>query len=253
MSPTATGTRPRSAGATATTPPPGLRHQLEQRQASRRRVLTGLVVLAAVVVAAVLLWLVAASSVFAARQVSVTGQRELTAEQVQEAAAVPLGVPLLRQDLDAIAQRATTLPQVASAQVVRDWPRTVAVTVTEREPLLAIRQPDGFALVDARGVAYETRPAVPAGVVPTDADPTATGRLVDLAVVAAALPPDLRTQVTRMQAPADGEISLLLASGTTVRWGDSRESALKAGVVAALLEREPRTIDVSAPHNPASR
>jgi cell division protein FtsQ len=253
MSPTATDTGPRSAGATATTPPPGLRRQLEQREASRRRVLTALVVLGAAVLAAVLLWLVAGSSVFAARQVTVTGQRELTAEQVQEAVAVPLGVPLLRQDLDAIAQRALTLPQVASASVVRDWPRTVAVTVTEREPLLAIRQPDGFALVDARGVAYETRPSVPAGVVPADADPTDTARLVELAVVAAALPADLRSQVTRLQAPVGGEITLLLTSGTTVRWGDSRESPLKAGVVAALLEKKPRAIDVSAPHSPAAR
>ena len=253
MSPTATDTGPRSAGATATTPPPGLRRQLEQREASRRRILTALVVLGAAVLAAVLLWLVAASSVFAARQVTVTGQRELTAEQVQEAVAVPLGVPLLRQDLDAIAQRALTLPQVASASVVRDWPRTVAVTVTEREPLLAIRQPDGFALVDARGVAYETRPSVPAGVVPADADPTDTARLVELAVVAAALPADLRSQVTRLQAPVGGEITLLLTSGTTVRWGDSRESPLKAGVVAALLEKKPRAIDVSAPHSPAAR
>jgi hypothetical protein len=38
-----------------------------------------------------------------------------------------------------------------------------------------------------------------------------------------------------------------------VHWGDAEESPLKARIVAALLTKEPRAVDVSAPHNPAVR
>ena len=172
---------------------------------------------------------------------------------MRDAAAVPLGVPLIRQDLDAIAQRTTALPQVASSSVRRHWPSTIEVAVTERQPLLAIAQPTGYAVVDAQGVAYETRPQVPAGALRTDADPSATALLADLAVVAAALPQDLRGRVQRLTSTPGGDVTLVLASGTTVHWGDARESELKASIVSALLRTKPRAIDVSAPHNPATR
>jgi len=191
--------------------------------------------------------------VLAAREVTVTGQRELTEGQVRDAAAVPLGVPLARQDLDAIAQRAGSLPQVASATAERRWPHTVDVAVVEREPLLAIRQPAGYALVDARGVAYDTRAEVPDGVLLTAADPTAGPLLTDLGVVAAALPPELRDRVEQLRASAPDDIVLELESGTAVRWGDASESVLKGQVVEALWTKRTQAIDVSAPHTPAVR
>ena len=57
----------------------------------------------------------------------------------------------------------------------------------------------------------------------------------------------------RVRATATDDIVLELESGTTVRWGDARESALKAQVVEALRTGETQTIDVSAPHTPAVR
>jgi cell division protein FtsQ len=198
-------------------------------------------------------WLVEFSSVFAARQVSVTGEHQVSAGQVRTAAAVPLGVPLARQDLDAIAQRVATLPLVDSVHVVRSWPGTVAVTVVERRPLLAVPQPEGYALVDGHGVAYETSSSIPDGVLRTDADPTATALMVQLGVVAAALPDGLRHRVTRLQATSADDITVDLRGGLVVHWGDSSESPLKAQVVSALRKRARTSIDVSAPHSPAIR
>ena len=253
MSPTATAARTRSAGSTVLPPDPGLRQQLEQRRALRRRLVTGAMAAGLLVLVVGLVWLLTASSLLAAKQVDVTGTAELGPDRVREAAAVPLGVPLIRQDLDAIAARTAALPQVASATVERHWPGTVEVQVVERRPLLAIAQPGGYALVDAEGRAYETRAEAPAGVLRTEADPSATALLVELGVVAAALPEDLRGQVARLTSTSAGDATLVLTSGTQVHWGDAAESALKAQVVAALLEREPAAIDVSAPHNPAVR
>lgn len=249
MSPTASPTRTRP----APPPRPDIRRAMDRRRTLRRRLVRGAVVLGVVLALAVGLWLVTGSSVLAARQVDVTGTDQLSVEEVRAAAAVPLGVPLARQDVDAIARRTAGLPQVASARVERSWPHTVTVQVTERQPLLAIRQADGFAIVDARGVVFESAAKVPDGVVPTDADPSATTLLTALGTVASALPPSLREDVDRLRATSAGNISLDLSSGTTVRWGDASESPLKAQVVEALRTKRMRTIDVSAPHTPATR
>ena len=252
MSPTALGTRPAPSGSSVLGGP-GLRDELLRRRSRRRRLVAAGVVALLLVLAAVAAWVVTSSSLLATQQVRVRGESALTAEQVQQAAAVPLGVPLARQDLDAVADRAATLPQVASATAVRDWPHTVTVTVVERRALLAVRQPDGYALVDDQGVAFETRSSVPAGVLATDADPTNRPVLVALATVAAALPDDLRRDVTRASATSSDEITLTTDPGVPITWGDAGESALKAQVVTALLQRSTRAVDVSAPHNPAVR
>ncbi|CAA9292519.1 MAG: hypothetical protein AVDCRST_MAG61-392 [uncultured Friedmanniella sp.] len=253
MSPAATSTRARSSTPPSTGPRPDLRGELDRRRAARRRLVRAGVAALVLAIVAALVWLVTASSVLTAREVTVAGQRELSADQLRQAAAVPLGVPLARQDLDAIARRATSLPQVASARVKRSWPHTIAVTVVEREPLLAVQQPGGYALVDASGVAYETRGRVPDGVMLVDADPSATRLLTDLATVASALPTELRDRVLRLRATAADDITVELSSGTTVRWGDARESVLKGQIVEALLSKKVRLIDVSVPHNPATR
>lgn len=253
MSPTALDTRPGRSDSTAAPGPGRLRTQLRRRRSRRTRLIVAGVIVLLVVLAAVAGWLVGFSSLFTAEQVQVRGQRELTERQVQEAVAVPTGVPLARLDLDAIARRATALPQVAAATVTRDWPHTVTVTVTERRPLLAVLQPDGYALVDEQGVAFQTRPTVPPGVLQAYADPTDRSLLNQLAAVVSALPDGLRGDVDRIGASSADEIVLTLDGGATVRWGDASESVLKGHVVEALVTERTTAIDVSAPHNPATR
>ncbi len=220
----------------------------------RRRLLVGLVVGILVVLLAVGGWLVLFSSVLAVRQVSIAGATDLTPAQVRDAAQVPLGRPLARQDLTAIAQRTTQLPQVAQARVSRDWPNTIEIVVLERRPVLAVAQPQGFLMIDETGVAYEIRSSVPKGVQQVDVNPGDGRLLADVAVVSAALPGSLRSRVNRIAAISRDDITLRLDSGVVVTWGSSAESALKVQVTEALLNRKPRaTIDVSSPHNPAFR
>jgi cell division protein FtsQ len=199
-------------------------------------------------------WLGFFSAALSARAVTVRGLHELSAVQVRAAAVVPLGRPMLRQDIDAIAARAASLPAVQSASVVRDWPNTIAITVVERRPLLAVRHPDGFLLVDKFGVGYQLRPFVPRGVSVVDANPDDRPLLTDLGTVASALPPKLSARLTTIRASSRNNIDLVLKSGLTVHWGESSQSKLKADIVVALLKQHPKTaIDVSSPHNPTTR
>ncbi len=247
MSPTATATRP-STQARTPDRTPGARP-------GRHRSLVTIGVLAVVVLLlATAGWLVYFSTVFSAQHVTVTGPRELKASQVQSAAQVPLDHPLVRQDLTAIAQRTAGLPQVAEVHVRRDWPTTIAITVVERQPVLAVAQPDGYAIVDKHGVAYETRRTIPKGVLRADVNPDNVKLLQDAGEVAAALPASLRNKITKLAAYDPDDITLTLESGVAVHWGGSADSALKAEITAAVLKRKPRvSIDVSSPHNPAFR
>jgi cell division protein FtsQ len=246
MTATITSPRSRSGGSAAPQPKP-------RSRARRRALVASLVVLALALLAAAGVWLVYFSTVLGTQRVSVVGTRQLSAGVVRQAAKVPLGTPLARQDLDAIARRATSLPAVAAATVTRRWPHTVEVRVTERQPALAVRQPDGYLVVDKVGVGFETRSSVPDGVLLADVNPDNAALLSQVAEVAAALPGGLAAKVSTVSATTQDDITLALQGGVTVTWGPPADSALKAQVVAALLKRgSVKTIDVTSPHNPAT-
>jgi cell division protein FtsQ len=221
---------------------------------SRRLHRSTVVLLVAVLLVAVGTYVAYFSPLLAVREVAVSGQRSVKAEAVIAAAAVPMGTPLARQDVQAIAERATRIPAVQAASVTRQWPGTLLVTVTERQTVLAVREGGDFVLVDPSGVAFDRVPSAPPGVVQAEADPTDRALLADVGAVAGALPVELGRQVSLLTAASRERISLRLRSGITVNWGDAADSPLKAQIVTALLKEEPsKTIDVSSPNNPAIR
>lgn len=198
-------------------------------------------------------WLIGFSQVLAARYVTVTGLNRVDDSAIRQAAAVPLGFPLARQDLSAIASRVSSLPKIESAEVSRRWPDTIRIAVVERRPLLGIRQPGGFLLVDARGVGFETQATLPSGIIQADVEPDRVPLLVEVGAIGAVMPPELRTRVSRLQATSKNNVTVLLTDGVEVNWGTSADSVLKSQLVLALLKGKPSTIDVSSPHNPAIR
>jgi cell division protein FtsQ len=222
------------------------------RRSRRRKVLafTSSALVLALLAASV--WSVYFSTALVTKRVSVSGTHDLTPMQISFAAQVPLGGPLARQDLEAIAERTTTLPPVESVAVTRDWPSTIRITVVERRPVLAVRQPDGYVVIDKSGVAYQTKHVMPPEVLLAEVSPGDAPLLSEVAIVAIALPKKLRGMVDRITAGNRDSIVLVLESGRTVTWGSSSDSELKAQVARALLKKKPKSsIDVSSPHNPA--
>ncbi len=198
-------------------------------------------------------WLLGFSSVLATRDVTVSGAKVLSKGQVEETAAVPLGLPLARQNLDAVAERVARLAPVERVVVDRAWPDTVTIQVTERTPLLAVKQGAGYALVDKSGVAFDTAYQLPAGIALAEANLGETRLLVEIGTVARSLPEDVRQTITKIAATSPSQLTVTLASGVTVNWGSADQSKLKAQIVTALLERKPKSIDVSSPRSPAIR
>ena len=206
------------------------------------------VVLGLAGVVVVVLW----TPVLGVRSVDVEGVRDLTTAQVVAAADVRPGTPMFRLDTVGIMARVALLPRVAAVDVSRDWPSTVRITVTERDPVGVLAEPDGMHLVDSTGLDYATVATAPAGL-PKIQIPAASPhdpRTQAVVRVLAALPTQLRAQTIAISADTPGSVTLALASGKTIRWGDAEDSARKAAVLGALMTRPGRVYDVSSPDLP---
>ncbi len=186
------------------------------------------------------------------RSVEVSGNMVLTSGEVISAAEVSMGAPMLRLDTDAIRTRIGLLTRVATVDVVREWPSTVLIEVTERQPAATFAGPGGVHLVDSTGQDFATVPTPPPGlptlalrhVAPTD--PTTRSVLA----VLAAVPSQLRPQLVSIGARTPGGVRFTLTTGKTVIWGDATDSARKGAVLAALLSQPGKVYDVSAPDLP---
>ncbi len=216
----------------------------------RRRAVVAVAVLLAL--AGLATWLVAFSSVLGVHHVRVRGTASVPPTTVERVADVPQGHPLVRLDTSAIARRVETIPAVAGAEVTTSWPSTVIITVRERIAVGVLREDGQLMLVDRTGALYKkvaTRPAR----LPLLAVSGGRAARAAAARVAAAMPADLRHRVRSLQALDPTAITVVLRSGTLVRWGGAERSMLKARVVEALRHRSVDQIDVTDPYRPYTR
>jgi cell division protein FtsQ len=189
----------------------------------------------------------------------VTGTHLVTGAEVRSAAAISPGLPLIRVNSAVIAHRIERIRQVQSAQVSRDWPDGVTITVVERTPVLAVASGSGYQLIDKFGVVVESSsrrpPALPSlelSAVPGSGPVSVPGLRGSPAVYAAAvvlheLPRYLARSVVSLQAPSATEVTLRLARGTTIVWGGTDRAAQKSRELAVLMRTHARTYNVSAP------
>ena len=175
---------------------------------------------------------------------------------MRSAADIPAGLPLIRVNDAAVAHRVERLRQVQSAQVTRDWPDKVLISVTERVPALAVPVSQGYDLIDKYGVVVESVSQQPLDTPILDLP----GR-VGAASRAARQPGGLRGggggpancrdtwpgRWCRSRRPAPTEVTLRLSDGVSIVWGGTDRPAEKAKELAVLMRTHARSYDVSAP------
>lgn len=203
-----------------------------------------------VVVAAAVTWAVAFSPLLGVRTVDVQGSfRYLTSAQVEQAAAVTRGRPLIRLNTASIARRVERLPDVESATVRVSYPSTVVVAVTERVGVGYVQDDTGVHLVDRTGLLFRSV-ATPPPTLPRfqlAAGPRTQAAAAAAATTAAALPSSVLAKLATIQADDPNGISLLLRDQRVVRWGSADRSVQKARVLVALLAQPGTVFDVSNP------
>jgi cell division protein FtsQ len=187
------------------------------------------------------------SRLLVVRAITVTGTHLVTPAQVIAAASVPAGTPLFRVDPTQVALRVeATIRQVETAQVSKQWPDGLAITIRERVPVVAVRMAGGgYDLVDHDGVIVNWATDKPARL-PILETNVPGGKLrgdqgvASVSAVLAGLPGWLAHQVKAVSAGAPGSgtgpsVRLYLSAGVTVLWGGPDRAAAKAQELAVLM------------------
>lgn len=179
--------------------------------------------------------------------------------EVVAASGIDLGAPMTDLDLGAAARAVERLPWVDDAVLDRDWPGTVRIVVTEREPVAAVAAGDRWALVDrsSRVLAVaDGRGSLPmldgVGAVPA-AGQDLRAEAAAVVAVAAGLPPSLASGIEEIELREDG-VHLVRHAGGDVLLGDARSLEAKVEALATMDARVDLTcldtLDLRVPSAP---
>jgi cell division protein FtsQ len=119
---------------------------------SRKPLIVGIAGLA--LVGGVAVYAAGWTSVMGVKAIEVEGSSSVPASELIETADIAPGTPMMKVDLRAATARLADLPQLASVDVRRVWPRTVVLEVTERNAVVVQRSGDSWELVDSDGVPF---------------------------------------------------------------------------------------------------
>jgi cell division protein FtsQ len=202
------------------------------------------------------------TGIFALKRIEVVGAPPAVAAQVRATLRPFLGRSLVRFDSDAATRRLSSVAEVAETRFDRAFPHTLKVRVRAERPVAVLRRGSDAWLVSstARVLRRLERPypRLPRIWVPQSADIAVNSTLGGLgAQGVAALAPLSPLRVgadVRQVRTGDGELTLLLGSGTEIRLGDSGDLRLKLAIAKQLLPvtTGARYLDISVPERPVA-
>jgi cell division protein FtsQ len=229
-----------------------------QRDAGRRRLRRLTLVLGGVAV--VLAAFVATQTpLLDVDRITVEGARRTTPADVRAAARIERGAPLLGVDVGRAASRVEELPWVDRAEVVRRWPGTIEIRVTERAPAAVVEIAKGrTALVDRGGRVLEVTATPPGGLAElrgVDGRIVEGGALDRRTRAALAVLDALQQRLPGAIVAVSTDLDAKLVDGGTVRFGTTHQlddkvvatHTVLADVDTACLE----VLDVRVPGSPA--
>jgi len=182
------------------------------------------------------------SPLFAVRTIEVQGVSTLDPESVQSVLQDQTGRALPLIDRDQIRAKLTSFPEIETYTVQSRPPHTLVVTIVERTPVAAVATDAGFTTVDAAGVALETSEEQPAGLPLAEVDAGLDSEAFSaVGQVLRALPSDIASRVTRIQATSREDVSFEMSDGdgVTVIWGSPGDTAEKVRVLTSAFSAAP--------------
>jgi cell division protein FtsQ len=224
-----------------------------------------------VVLAAVALVTVAVGAYFAARQtavfalnrIQVDGAPPDVAAQVRATLRPYVGRSLVRFDAGTAARRLSAVSEIADMHFDRAFPHTLKVRVRLERPVAVLRRGADAWLVSSsarvlRHLERRPYPRLPRIWVPRTASVAVNSTLGGLgAKGVAALAPLRPLRIgadVRQVRTGEGELTLVLGSGTELRLGDNGDLRLKLSIAKQLLPLTlgARYVDISVPERPVA-
>jgi cell division protein FtsQ len=217
---------------------------------SRKPLIVGIAGLA--LVGGVAVYAAGWTSVMGVKAIEVEGSSSVPASELIETADIAPGTPMMKVDLRAATARLADLPQLASVDVRRVWPRTVVLEVTERNAVVVQRSGDSWELVDSDGVPFAIVAQRPKNL-PTMQRSSDEAANTAMLQALNGMSDEVREQVASITAASPESIRLTLRrSDAVVNWGGPQQSEYKSEVLAILLGVKAGWYDVSNPDTPAT-
>jgi cell division protein FtsQ len=202
------------------------------------------------------------TAIFALDRIEVEGASPTVAKAVRAALKPYVGRSLVQFDADAAGRRLSAVAEVADARFDRAFPHTLKVRVRLERPVAILRQGARAWLVSASARVLRELdrpyPRLPRIWLPRTVEVALNSTLAGLGARGVAAVAPLRP----LRVPADvrqvlvgnAELTLVLASGTEIRLGDSGDLRLKLSIVKQLLPITggARYVDVSVPERPVA-
>ncbi len=212
----------------------------------------------AVLAAGYLFWL-RDSSLVAVNDVEVAGVSTDREAIVTELTRVGEQMTTLHVDREAVEKAAAAFPTVQSVAIDPNFPHGLRIEVTERPPAVLVKA-GGEAIPAAADGTLLTGVAAPDGLPVIDvSEPpggkTLTGEAREQAVVAGAVPGELRPLIERVDSTDDHGVDVTLRGEIPVYFGDSANAAAKWAAAAAVMADPEldyaRCVDVRIPARPS--
>ena len=193
----------------------------------------------------------AADAGLSVQSVMVAGRDRTDRQTLIDALGVEIGDPVLSLDLAVARERVAALPWVRDVAIRRDFPATVIVTLTERDPLALWQNEGAVSVIDAGGDVIDgARPAGFADLLLV-VGPDAPGHAAEL-LAAMDLVPTLRERVAAAVRVGGRRWNLRLDDGIDIQLPESDWEGAWLALAALdraerLLARDIRTIDLRLP------
>lgn len=227
-----------------------------QRAIARRRILVGGV---ALLVLALLVWglvALAKAPIFSITSTEVTGATHLTKAAVIQRAKVPANATLIRLPSREIRAALLSDPWIADVKLVRQYPHTLELRITERTPV-AIVDAGGTSLwlVDQNGYwiarrTADTTATLPSirdveGLIPKAGERSGSVELQNALAVVNGIGPELRRLVRTVSAPSVDRTTLILPRGVQALVGSSEDIATKDERIRGILAEHKNVVFVN--------
>jgi cell division protein FtsQ len=203
------------------------------------------------------------TSLFALDRIQVSGAPRPVAAQIRATLEPYVGRSLVRFDAADARRRLAAVSEIADARFDRDFPHTLKVRVRLERPVAVLRRGGRAWLVSASARVLQELlkrpyPRLPRIWVPASTDVEVNATLSGVAAMGVAAVAPLRPAhlgaTVRQVDTADGDLTLLLGSGTQLRLGDSGDIRLKLAIAKAILPLAGHAayVDVSVPERPVA-
>lgn len=188
------------------------------------------------------------SSLFTIRTVEVVGAAHVSPAAVRSLARVPAGATLIRFPSDAVAQRVSANPWVASVSVSRVFPSGMRIRITERTPIAVLDNGQTLWLIDGSGMVIappttETSGTLPVirdvpGLDPKPGRRTVSEPLLNALKVLTGISRPLAATVRTVSAPSVDGTVLLTSAHVEITIGEAIDLPTKDSLARRILAEQ---------------